>query len=474
VAIALLAVIPAVMLGQTKERPAGAVKDAVPARVTGSPTYAVLNINNITTWMRYDGHSNHSPSADDGMYYPRGTGSVIYQDCLVWGGKVFRNAALTDPAPYQPIRVGGGTYGVGTRAGRVIGTGANAVAEDPSLSAVRVYRIRRDYYTMGEWELQRDAASVNEIYPSAVTTTMMTATLAQYALDWANWPVDRGAPFIDRNGNGVYDPPPPFNLDWTAGPIFTVDSLIPGNYDEPGVAGRDVETPADQVIWTVYNDLNESTAISFEGSSPLGLEVQKTMWGYRRWDAFGSIYFVRFKLINKGGVDTSLTPGVQAGSFWIDSMYVAQWSDPDLGNAGDDLIGSDSLLSLGFCYNGSSEDAEFRGFNLPPPAVGYDFLAGATVPSPGDSAIVDFRRRRDRRNLPMTSFAYFSAGSPYNDPPGRPMVEDASRVRSPRRLFNRGPGICPTFAIPAFEVSIFRRSRDGSRLARWRCVRRRG
>jgi hypothetical protein len=403
----LLAVAPSMMLGQGKGKPEGWARDDVPARVTGSPTYAVLNINNITSWMRYDGHSNHSPSADDGMYYPRNTGSVIYQDCLVWGGKVFRNAALTDPAPLQPIRVGGGTYGIGTRAGRVTGSGATAVAEDPSLPSVRIYRIRRDYDTMSEYDLRRDAASVYETSELFATASQMSAVKDQYAVDWANWPVERGAPFIDRNANGVYDPPPPFNLDWSAGPIFTVDSLIPGNYDEPGVAGRDQETPADQVIWTVFNDLNEATAISFEGSYPLGLEVQKTMWGYKRYDALGSIYFVRYKLINKGGVDTSSAPGVQPGSFWIDSMYVAQFVDPDLGNAGDDLVGCDSLLSLGYCYNGYQVDAEFRGFNLPPPAVGYDFLAGATVPSPGDSAIVDFGRRYNQRNLPLTAFAYF-------------------------------------------------------------------
>ena len=411
------------VVGQVKSKPEIADHEK-PLLKTGAidKRYAVLNINNISSWMRYDGHSNHSPSADDGTYYPRQTGSVIYQDCLVWGGKAFLDAAHTQPAPRQLVRVGGGTYSVATRAGRIIdpvfGSAVGIGVEDQNAADVKTYRIRRDYYTMSWSEAQEDGGSLYELPPSYVSSTMVAELMANYASDWSNWPVAKGAPFIDRNGNGVYDPPPAFNNDpLDAIPDFTVDSLIAQGRDEPGVAGADFSLPADQVIWTVYNDLNVSTATSFEGSEPLGLEVQKTMWGYRRTDAFGSMYFTRYRMINKGGVDTDTTAGDQFGAFWIDSMYVAQWSDPDLGNAGDDLVGCDSVLSLGFCYNGNAIDAEFRGFNLPPPAVGYDFLAGPTVPSPGDSAIVDFRRRMDRRNLPMSAFAYFSAGSPYSDPP---------------------------------------------------------
>ena len=48
--------------------------------------------------------------------------------------------------------------------------------------------------------------------------------------------------------------------------------------------------------------------------------------------------------------------------------------DPDLGDAGDDYIGSDSTRSLAFVYNGREEDEVYGD---PPPAVGYDFLTGA-------------------------------------------------------------------------------------------------
>lgn len=379
----------------------------------GTPEYAILNISNLTTWHKWDGDANHSPGGDDGFIYPKGTGSLIYQDGLMWGGKVFTNAAKTISGPFHTVRVGGSFYGAGTFPGAVTGSGATAVREAPSLADVKIYRIRRDYASMSESELTSDAADVNELTSVAgVTAAMRTAVTAEYNNSWTNWPVAKGAPFIDRNNNGVYNPPPPFST------TFTVDSLISQNQDEPGVAGADPNSPADQVIWVVFNDLSEEQSKTVVSSEPLGIEVQKTLWGYKRADALGNLYFSRFKIINKGGVDVDTTNGVQAGSFWIDSMYVAQWSDPDLGNAGDDLTGCDTVLSLAFVYNGQAVDGEFQSFKLPPPAVGYDFLAGPMVPSAGSQAVFDLKRRNNFRNLGMSAYSYFSAGSPYTDPPG--------------------------------------------------------
>jgi hypothetical protein len=424
--VALGALISVSASAKEPKDPDGKSKKESLFKSAGSPRYQILNINNLTTWMRSDGHSNHSPGADNGVYYPRGTGNVIYQDCVVWGGKVFTNSSFTsgpgvsppgDPA--QPVRIGGGTYGVGTRAGAVTGFGSSAVAADPNAADVRVYRIRRDYATMTDDDYIRDAqsffehGSVNDVSQSEVDQIR-----AYYAADWTNWPVALGAPYIDRNGNGTYDAPPAFNTDENAGPLFTAESLITQGRDEPGVAGGDPNSPADQVMWTVYNDLSETDATNFEGSRPIGLEVQKTIWGYKRSDALGNLYFSRYKFINKGGVDTSAAAGDQLGSFWVDSMYFCQWSDPDLGSFSDDLLGCDTTLSMGYVYNANGIDGTYRQFNLPPPAAGYDFLAGPTVPAPGDSGIFNLQKVYGVRNLGMSSFAYFSAGSPYSDPNG--------------------------------------------------------
>ena len=402
--IALLAAVVTLTSAQKNPKPVGL---SSPLKTLGEPNFSVVNINQLTTWIRADGQGNHTPSSDNGLYFPRGTGSAVYEDGFVWGGKAYLDAAHTQPAPYnQVVRVGGGTYTQGTRAGWINGTGASAVAENPSSPAVRVYRIRRDFATMPFTELQQDAAIFYEVPVEFVYSFQTDAVSAQYALDWNEWPVSQGAPYIERNGTPGYQAPPAF------GPSFSPESLITGHYDEPGIAAN-TEVPADQVMWIAYNDLNRSATFAFAGSEPLGLELQVTVWAYKRLDLLGNVHFRRLRMINKGGVE--LTAGGSLGSFYIDSMYVCQWSDPDLGDYSDDLVGCDSLLSLGYVYN-AGNDAVFQSYHIPTPAVGYDFLQGPIVPSPGDSAIFDLRRRSGFRNLGMTSFAYFSANSPYSDP----------------------------------------------------------
>lgn len=123
------------------------------------------------------------------------------------------------------------------------------------------------------------------------------------------------------------------------------------------------ETPADQVLWTVTNDLDESTTLAFLGCESLGLEAQFTLWGYKSTGALGGTFFRSVKIINKGGV-TIDSARVQRGSFWIDSMYVAQWSDPDVGDLWDDLAGCDTLQQCGYVYNAHPVDRHFAAFSL--------------------------------------------------------------------------------------------------------------
>jgi len=382
---------------------------------SGTPRYSILNINNLTTWARYDGLSNFSPSSDNGLYYPRGTGNIVYKDGIVWGAKVFLDSAHTIPPSGQPIRVGGGTYGIGTRGGWVEGSGASAVPVPQNDPGVHVYRIRRDYRMLKYWDgsytqnLKRDAGDLNEIPSTEVTDAQAEMVYQQYETDWQNWPADKGAPYIERNGVPGYQAPPAYSA--TFGP----DSLIPDNYDEPGIAGADPDHPADQVLWMAYNDLNESTTLSFVSSKSIGLEIQKTIWAYRGSGPEGNMYFNRYRFINKGGVDTSGTGSM--GSFFIDSMYICQWSDTDLGSFVDDLAGCDTTLQVGYTYNGKDPDEIFKRYGLPPPAFGYVLLQGPLVPSSGENGVFNLETRSGYRNLRMDSFAIWGSGDPYSDPP---------------------------------------------------------
>jgi hypothetical protein len=229
-------------------------------RISGTPRYQLLNINNITTWIRSDGQSNHSPVGAEGTLYPRGTAWVIYQDGMLWVGKAYLDSAFTIPAPERLIRAGGQTYHIGTQQGWVQGFGANAVSAPLDDPRNRAYRIRRDYAIMTSEELARDAAEWFEIPLSMVSASQIDMIRAQYHTDWTEWPVDLGAPYIERNGVPGYQPPPPFE------PSFTPTDLLLANYDEPGISGNNPYSPADQVVWIVCNDLNSFLSVTWVAS----------------------------------------------------------------------------------------------------------------------------------------------------------------------------------------------------------------
>jgi len=407
-----------------------------------NPRYALLNINNLAGWLRHDGISNRSPKNNPGSTFPRGAANVVYQDGLVWGGKAYVDVGRTMPAPFeQLIRVSGATYRTGSRPGRILGFGATAVAADSNEAAARVYRIRRDYFEMSEAELRRDAAETFEVAIENITPEHVQAVREQYERDWNEWPVAFGAPFLDRNGNGVYDPPPAFSAS------FTANALIAGNYDEPGIAGLQLNEPADQVLWTVYNDLDTTLRNMRWGSEPLGLEAQITQWAYKSAITYAGYFYRRVRVINKGGV--AINANGEKGAFWIDNMYLCQWTDVDLGYAADDLVGCDTLLSLGYVYNGQSNDAAFTPFGLRPPSLGYSFVQGPRVPASGRKAFFDMKEIAGWKNLPMTSFIYQRTGDSFSEPNAIADYQSGTLIwYKLLRGFSSGPGPDSYFPFP--------------------------
>jgi hypothetical protein len=373
--------------------PRGAAKVAQSEQFNGET--ALMNINNMSMWFRSDGWSGRDPlTGNSGVSFPRGTDYTIFADGLIFGGYV-RDGV--EPA----LRVGGQTYEIGTVPGRIVSKG---VADD---TGARIYRVRMDWAT---GDLRQDAAEMLVKGISDVTDADVADLRTQYEYDWMNWPAAWGAPYYDMDGNGSYDP----------------------NVDQPSFRNANcVETPdvcannADQIAWFVINDLDAGATTSLYGAPPIGLEIQVTMWAYARTDALGDVIFKKFRFSYEG---TETTPDDAV----IEDMYVAQWSDPDLGDYGDDFAGSDVGLSLGYVYNGQDDDSHFTSFGLAPPASGYDFLQGPIVPvtvevtdddgnvtqepDPNAHAIFDFNTISGYKNLPMTSFVYFAAGSSISDP----------------------------------------------------------
>lgn len=365
-------------------------KSAEPRQVltATNPSETPMDINNITSWLRGDGYHDPIVSLSWNGTFPKGTAGFIYAEGIFWGGKV-------DDGVTPVVRVAGNGYASSCRAGRILTDASGNVTgrepDDPN--TLRPYKVRRDWSTA---DLTDDAAAFYLVPSPSVTQSQKQDVRDQYLVDWVNWPASKGAPYDDRNGNGVYDPDPNGRLQSANG-----DTL----FDIPGFPG------ADQTMWIVYNDLDPGRAAQDYGSPPIGLEVQETDWAYAATNSLGNMIFKKSKIIYKGTVSTPRTAT-------IDSMFIVQWSDPDDGQYSDDFAGCDTILSLGYVYNSSSHDAIYTDqFGLAPPAGGFDFLQGPIVRgTPQDSAIFDLKVIHGYKNLPMTTFTYFAAGSQRDDP----------------------------------------------------------
>jgi len=303
-----------------------------------------IAVNQIKMWIGNNGMGSHDPVTDgSGMYWPGGenaTITAIFADGLIFGAKLGRE-----------IRVGGATYRYGLQAGKILD---NGLADDPSKSSYRIYDVRKG-----------DSPEQNP--------------------DVAEWPWQDGAPWVDANNDGIYNP---------------------ADGDTPEYFG-------DQVLWCVSNDLDPGRTTFLYGTLPMGVEIHTMVFGFNRTGDLGNMVFKKYKIINKG-------------TKTLKDMVLGYWSDTDLGDANDDFTGCDTLLSLGYTYNGDNNDAAYYGEN--PPANGYDFFQGPIIPyDPNNSLIQNFNLpdsakflggwRKGYTNLPMTGFTFYINGdATYSDP----------------------------------------------------------
>ncbi|SVC52321.1 uncharacterized protein METZ01_LOCUS305175, partial [marine metagenome] len=211
-----------------------------PKVTSDGPAYSLINIGNFGYWQKDDATSAHSPGGSSGGIYPRGTAGAIYLDGVLVGGYTGGNL----------LHVSGTIYANGLVSG-YIGADGNMVTGGD----VRIYRIRKDWASLSLDQLRQDAAEVNEISIGSVTDAQIQTVLDQYETDWESWPTHLGAPFYDLDGDGVYDP---------------------DDGETPGVAG------ADQVIWYVATDADVGTTSALYGTTPIGVEIQYTLWGYNQ------------------------------------------------------------------------------------------------------------------------------------------------------------------------------------------------
>jgi hypothetical protein len=332
----------------------------------GDPIRAYMNINFISTIIKNDGISDINVGQDaSGLIYPRGSGkTAVYTSGFLW-------AAMVDDTTENDPHVGGTVYRTGLQSGWITSTGQVITEADPR---ARIYRVRPDVYPNGP--------SVDLSGEAADEVKSQSDVRDQYELDWTEWPADLGAPYNDVDGNGSYDP----------------------TVDVPGVVG------ASQTIWYVTNDQSSERTNFMYGTEPMGIEMQATFWAYAQTGALGNMFFRRYVIINK--------TDVLGSNRTFRDMYVSMWSDPDVGDSGDDFAGCDTILSVSFAYNGKGQDAIYGSVC---PAVGFDFFQGPLVDGvagedKNKNGVDDgedygiFRNQRvgpGKINLPMTAAYYY-------------------------------------------------------------------
>jgi hypothetical protein len=173
------------------------------------------------------------------------------------------------------------------------------------------------------------------------------------------WPVELGAPFKDLDYDGAYTP----------------------GVDEAGIG--------DETLFYVANDMDTNYCRYVYGSDPIGLEFQTTTFGFLQDNPLKDVVYKKYVIINRS-------------NNVIEDMYLAYWSDPDLGNGSDDYAGVDSLLNLAYCYNAVNNDYIYGS---PAPAVGYILIHGPiTNGNPGDSAMFNGKWIKGKKNLNLSSF----------------------------------------------------------------------
>jgi len=198
-----------------------------------------------------------------------------------------------------------------------------------------------------------------------------------------NWPgngntskgyANKMAPFVDLNGNGIYEP-------------------AKGEY--PDIQG-------DVMLWWIYND---ATYIHGKTQSlPMLVEIQASAYTYNcpSDPILSNTIFVNYKVINR----SQLT---------YNKVFVGQFADLDIGNIFDDYVGCDSTSNTFYGYNSTDFDRDtiitgkgisysYKGYSNTLPAQSVCFLKGPI----GDNGL----------EMPMSKFMYYNNED--NTPQGNP------------------------------------------------------
>lgn len=291
-----------------------------------------LDINNIKARFNSEGsmfNDYYVSMYNNGFEVPQGSNTHTFFAGGLWIGGIDASGALKVAA--QTYRQSGTDFWPGPLTSTAT-TDSATMAYYNRVWKVNKCDIDNYYYNMsiGIPTLPVDSASMEAIN-----------TWPAFAPDGA--PL---APFWDVNGNYIYEP-------WL---------------------GEVPEIKGDQALFFVYND--KGGVHTETGGASIGIEIQGMAYAYSCTDndALFNTVFTHYKVINKS-------------SFRLDSTFIGNWTDLDIGAYSDDFIQCDVTRGAYFGFNGDSIDGVPTAGDIPyigtPPAQAVVFLSGPYADSNG-------------------------------------------------------------------------------------------
>jgi len=179
----------------------------------------------------------------------------------------------------------------------------------------------------------------------------LTSADVPFGQSWQDWidAVALGADFYDGNGDGIYNP-----VDLNG------NNQWDPNEDKPDLL-------LDETYWCVFNDGLPANIRRWE-AEPQGIEIRQTIFASASAGALGNVVFVRYRIKNTGTEADTLK-----------EVYISMWADADVGDATDDVYGSDTLRQGIYFYNNAPDQV----FGNQVPSFMMDMLTGPHAYIPG-------------------------------------------------------------------------------------------
>ena len=292
-----------------------------------------LDYNNTNATITNSGQFFHEPGVGAGYEVPKGSGFNAIYAAKFWFMAEDANGQI------HASLGGDATTGTDVDQGPYSSNGsyANAVYNLPFM--VSICQSEIDQFKLW-WACLEDPTTIGCDQVSQPSNETLNSIY--------NWPAHGDpslgqsfflAPFYDRDGNGIYDP------------------ILAGDY--PIIKGC-------CATYMIQND--DGVVHTASNTDPIGIEMHYLFYHFGQNDLFYHTTFVDVMAINKGNVNYPK---------FVHSMYV----DGDLGNPGDDFMGTDSLNNMLYFYNADNLDE--NGYGTNPPALGVaavNYSLSAAVP----------------------------------------------------------------------------------------------